>query len=124
MMPLTFTQAAQELGMSERWLRDWLASNPVDAKGVPFYIPMGRRKEFEPADIDRIRAQIRENEKCRLSSTAKAPSGITAEQLGRLAAGKGSVARATPRIATSRRAKLPTSSSGTGKVLSMAREPS
>ena len=59
-MTLTFAEAAKELRMSERWLRGWLASNPVDAKGVPFYIPMGRRKEFEPADIERIRAQILE----------------------------------------------------------------
>ena len=102
-MTLTFAEAARKLRMSERWLRGWLADNPVDAKGMPFYIPMGRKKEFEPADIDRIRAQIRENEKCRLASTAAAPSGITAEQLGRLAEGKSLGARATPRTRTTPR---------------------
>jgi hypothetical protein len=121
---LTFAEAAKELRMSERWLRDWLARNPVDAKGVPLYIPMGRKKEFEPADIDRIRARIRENEQCRLSSTGKAPSGITAAQLGRLAAGKDFVGRAIPRTKTSPRARLPKSKSGTGTVISMVREPS
>ena len=88
-MPMTLDEAAKELKMSERWLRGWLADNPVDAKGVPFYIPMGRRKEFEPSDLERIRAHIRELEQCRLRSTVgpAATSGITAEQLGRLAQG-------------------------------------
>lgn len=124
--PFTFSEAAKQLRMSERWLRDWLAANPVDAKGVPFYIPMGRRKEFEAADIDRIRARIRENEQCRLSSTggSREESGITAAQLGRLAQGRDFVARRGPKTKPPRRLKLPTSSNDTGKVVTLAREQS
>ena len=118
--PFTFSEAAEQLRMSERWLRDWLTANPVDAKGVPFYIPMGRRKEFEPTDIERIRARIRELEQCRLSSTAAGQSGITAEQLGRLATGKGCVVRPAPRTKTPQRARLPGSKSATGTVISLA----
>jgi hypothetical protein len=120
-MPMTLDEAAKELRMSERWLRGWLSDNPVDANGVPFYIPMGRRKEFEPSDIERIRTRIRELEQCRLNFTAakEAPSGITAEQLGRLAQGKDFVARRGPPTKAQPRAKLPTSKAGTGKVITM-----
>jgi hypothetical protein len=120
---LSYAEAAKELGMSVRWLRDWLARYPADAKGVPFYLLMGRKKVFEPADIGRIRAQIRENEKCRLSSTGKGESFITAERLARLATGKGFADRATPRTAIARRARLPKSSGDTGKVLCLDRKP-
>ena len=123
-MTMTFAEAAAELRMSERWLRDWLSHNPMDAKGNPFYIRKGRRKEFEPADIERIHAQLRENEKCRLNSTDAAPSGITAGQLGRLAAGKGCVVRPTPKTKTLQRARSPKSKSDTGTVISKVRPPS
>jgi hypothetical protein len=118
-MPLTLDQAAKELRMSERWLRGWLADNPADARGVPFYIPMGRRKEFEPTDIERIRTRIRELEQCRLSSSVAVPSGITGEQLGRLAAGKGCVVRPILKTKTSRRVRLPASRSDIGTVITM-----
>ena len=122
--PLTLAQAARELRMSERWLRGWLADNPVDAKGLPFYIPMGRRKEFEPSDIDRIRARIRELEQCRLNSTggSQEESGITAAQLGRLAQGKDFVDRRGPKTKPRQRAKLPGSRNDTGKVIIMGLE--
>ncbi|WP_441235613.1 hypothetical protein [Bradyrhizobium sp. 930_D9_N1_4] len=118
--PFTLIEAAGQLGMSERWLRAWLADNPVDAKGVPFYIPMGRRKEFEPSDIERIRTRIRELEQCRLNYTVAVPSGITAEQLARMAVGKGSVVRPTPKTKSAPRARLPRSSADTGKVIDLA----
>ena len=80
----TFTEAADELRVSERWLRYWLAEHPVDAAGVPFYIPMGRRKTFEPSDIDRIRSFIRDLERVRLGPRATAAAG-TARLIGQLA---------------------------------------
>lgn len=121
MSMLTIHDVAKELGMSERWLRGWLAANPMDAKGVPFYTPMGRRKEFIPSDVDRIRSRIRELEQCRLRSTAgqEAPSGITAEQLGRLAQGRDFVDRRGPRTKPQPRAKLPGSKTASGKVITM-----
>ncbi len=120
-MPMMLEEAAKELRMSERWLRGWLADNPVDAKGVPFYIPMGRRKEFEPSDIERIRARIRELEQCRLRSTVaqEAVSGITVEQLARLAQRKDFVDRRGPRIKPQRRVKLPSSKNDSGKVVTL-----
>uniref|UniRef100_UPI0026490BD6 hypothetical protein n=1 Tax=Enterococcus entomosocium TaxID=3034352 RepID=UPI0026490BD6 len=60
---MTLAEAAKELRMSERWFRDWLARNPVDRTGVPFYLAMGRCKRFEAADVDRIKAAIREGER-------------------------------------------------------------
>jgi hypothetical protein len=61
-------EAAAQLRVSKRWLQYWLASHPVDETGTPFYVPMGRSKTFEEADIARIRAFIREEEKRRLSA--------------------------------------------------------
>ena len=63
---LTIKEAAAELLMSQQWLAYWLAEHPVDAAGVPFYVPMGRRKRFEAQDIDRIRAHLRDLEAARL----------------------------------------------------------
>lgn len=110
--------------MSERWLRGWLADNPVDAKGVPFYIPMGRRKEFESADIERIRTHIRELEQCRLSSTVArgATSGITPAQLGRLAQGKDFVVRRGPPTKQRHPVKLQGSRNDTGQVITLDRD--
>ncbi|MFZ2157235.1 MAG: hypothetical protein WAV72_14095 [Bradyrhizobium sp.] len=56
---LTIKEAAAVLRVSTQWLKYWLVENPVDAAGVPFYAPMGRRKKFEPKDIDRILAHKR-----------------------------------------------------------------
>ena len=80
----TFAEAADELRVSPRWLRYWLAEHPVDAAVVPFYVPMGRNKTFEPADIDRIRAHIRDLERVRLGPRATATAG-TARLIGQLA---------------------------------------
>ena len=118
---LTIDEAADELRVSRRWLEIWLAGHPVDAAGTPFYVPMGRRKTFEEADISRIRAVRREEERCRLSSIGAKAAGSTtfAEQLARLAVASSSPAPATPKTKTLRRVRLPKSSPTTGKVLSM-----
>ena len=123
---MTFEQACQELHVKERWLRYWLAAHPVDASGTPFYVPTGRRKTFEPNDIVRIRACLREEEKCRLKSIGvKAPtSTITGALLGRLAADSASVALAKPQKKTSRRVSFPKSKNNTGTVISMVRQQS
>ncbi len=55
---LTLPEAAAELRKTPRWLKDWLAKNPVDETGLPFYVPMGRTLTFDPADIKRIRANF------------------------------------------------------------------
>jgi hypothetical protein len=64
----TLAEAAAELRKSKRWLQEWLSKHPVDETGTPFYVPMGRSKTFEEADISRIRAFMREEERRRLSS--------------------------------------------------------
>src|SRR3954462_3529965 len=122
---LTLVEAAAELRMSKRWLEQWLAKHPVDAAGNPFYVPMGRKKTFEPADITRIRESIRGEERCRLSSIGVTGTyGITAARLARLAADSASAALAKPRTKTSRRVTFPSSKRSTGTVISMVREPS
>src|SRR6266403_3947347 len=95
----TMDEAADELLVSRRWLEYWLADHPVDATGTPFYVPMGRRKTFEQNDIARIRACIREEERCRLSSIGvkAARPTITEELLARLAVASSSPAPAKPR---------------------------
>lgn len=37
---LTLDEAAAELRKTMRWLKEWLAKNPVDEAGVPFYVPI------------------------------------------------------------------------------------
>src|SRR6266702_2658066 len=120
----TIDQAAAELLVSRRWLEYWLADHPVDATGNPFYVPMGRRKTFEQNDIARIRACIREEERCRLSSIGvkAAKPTVTAELLARLAVASSSPAPAKPRTKILRRGRLPRSRPSTGKVISMAQE--
>jgi hypothetical protein len=59
---LTIDEAAAELRKTSRWLKEWLGKHPVDAAGVPFYVPLGRTKTFEAADIARIRAAIETGE--------------------------------------------------------------
>ena len=81
---LTLKEAAAELRVSKRWLEYWLADHPVDAAGVPFYIPMGSRKKFEPADLDRIRSFMRDLERVRLGPRAAAAAG-SARLIGQLA---------------------------------------
>ncbi len=121
---LTFIEAAAALRVSKRWLQYWIAAHPVDAVGNPFYYPKGRNKLFVPADIDRIRTCIREEEKCRLKSLGVVGSGIIAAQLGRLAVDSASEALAKPRTKTLRRVTLPKSKRSTGTVISMDLGPS
>jgi DNA-binding transcriptional MerR regulator len=68
---LTIKEAAAELRVSQQWLNYWLAANPVDTSGVPFYVPMGNRKRFEPRDLDRIRDHLRALEAARLGPSVK-----------------------------------------------------
>src|ERR1035437_3198623 len=65
---LTMPEAAKELRKSRRWLQAWLAVHPSDAAGNPYYAPFGRTKTFDDNDLARIRAAVREEERCRLSS--------------------------------------------------------
>lgn len=116
---ITLVQAAAEIGVSKRWLQYWLAENPVDSAGLPFYVPIGRNKRFDVADVGRIKAAIREGERCRLSSIGVKGSTIAAEQLARLVSDVVITSRFTPRTKTPRRARLPKSSPDTGKVISM-----
>jgi hypothetical protein len=51
---LTVEEAAAELRESRRWLPTWLRTHPVDAKGEPYYTPVGRDKIFHEADVARI----------------------------------------------------------------------
>ncbi|HEY4722213.1 MAG TPA: hypothetical protein VII92_10225, partial [Anaerolineae bacterium] len=44
----------------------WLREHPTDPAGVPFYSPLGRTKTFDDNDLERIRAQAMEDERCRL----------------------------------------------------------
>jgi hypothetical protein len=78
----TLDEAADKLRKTPRWLADWLRSNPVDATGTPFYTPAGRTKTFDDSEIFRIRAALREAERCRLNSlrpaTRKRKTSISA----------------------------------------------
>ena len=117
---LTLAKTAQEIGVSKRWFQYWIAEHPVDQAGIPFYIPVGRNKRFEPSDIGRIKAAIREAERCRLSSIGVAKSGIIPEQLARAAVAKVfGIVPATRQTKTSQRAKFPRLKPPTGKVTSM-----
>jgi hypothetical protein len=117
---LTLNEAAAELRKTERWLKEWLAKNPVDEAGMPFYVPMGRTKTFELADINRIRETIRRGEQCRLKSIGVTASGIIAEQLAQMATDAVFGVPAKPRTKTSPRVRFPRSKSDTGTVISMA----
>jgi hypothetical protein len=121
---ITLTEAARDLCMSERYLRDWLQANPVDRLGNPFYLPKGRQKLFEASDIERIKTAMREGERCRLKSIGVVASGATAELLGQLAADVAFAAHSAPKTKTSRRVRLPRSRKDTGTVISMGRGPS
>jgi hypothetical protein len=81
---LTIKEAAAELRVSKQWLQYWLAANPVDAAGVPFYVPIGIRKRFEPQDLDRIRSYLRDLEAARLGPSIKSKARLVGlmSQLG------------------------------------------
>lgn len=117
---LTLDEAAESLRKTTRWLKSWLAENPVDEAGVPFYVPMGRSKTFDPSDVARIRAHIRRGEQCRLKSIGVEASGIVEAQLARLAVESSFDAHCKPKARTSPRARLPRSKRNTGTVISMA----
>jgi hypothetical protein len=76
-MPLlSLNEAAGELRVSRRWLEYWLAANPVDAAGVPFYVPMGRSKKFASTDIERMLAHMRMLESARLGQSGKSKARL------------------------------------------------
>jgi hypothetical protein len=53
-MLMTLEEAAAELQVTRYWLNKWLRKNP------DCYIPAGRKKRFEVADIERIKERLRE----------------------------------------------------------------
>ncbi len=110
--------------MSKRWLQYWLAENPVDSAGLPFYVPIGRNKRFDVADIGRIKAAIREGERCRLSFHRRKGSTIAAEQLAQLASDAALTCRPDHRRQGHRGAPASDSKPDTGKVISMDPRPS
>ena len=115
----TLDETADELRKTPRWLKDWLAKNPVDESGVPFYVPMGRTKTFEISDIARIRAHIRRGEQCRLKSIGVEASGIVEAQLAQMAVASVLGCPSKPKSKTSPRARLPRLKRNTGTVISM-----
>jgi hypothetical protein len=68
---LTIQEAANDLRVSRRWLEYWLAANPIDVAGVPFYVPMGRSKKFAVTDIERMLSHMRDLEAARLGPSVK-----------------------------------------------------
>jgi hypothetical protein len=121
---ITLVEAAETLCKTPRWLKAWLAENPVDEAGIPFYVPMGRTKIFEISDVARIREHIRRSEQCRLKSIGVEKSGIVEARLALLAVESSFDAHCKPRIKTSQRARLPRSKRNTGTVISMDRRQS
>jgi len=64
-------EAAGRVPCSRRWLQKFLADNPADTGGNPFYFAKGNRKLFTEADIERIRQFTREAVRCQLSSSRR-----------------------------------------------------
>src|SRR5581483_1054098 len=83
---LTLAEAAAELRFSRRRLVDWLKAHPVDGYGQPFYAQLGRVKSFDEHDLGRIREALKEQQKCRSSSSrgrarrSTTSAGSTSEQ--------------------------------------------
>lgn len=67
MATFDMVEAAAQLCVSRRWLQGFLSTNPTDAAGVPFYVPLGNRKKFTDQDIARILKFSRDAEQQRLS---------------------------------------------------------
>jgi hypothetical protein len=59
--------AAERLGVSRRWLREFLRKHPADKAGIPFYVPIGNRKRLTERDLERILEDNRETERALLS---------------------------------------------------------
>jgi hypothetical protein len=60
---MTFTSfpiktAAEKLGVTRRWLMEWLRSHPCDASGCPFYRLAGRAKLFTEGNLGCIYAAL------------------------------------------------------------------
>src|SRR5262249_28152359 len=70
-MSLTYslTEAARRLGISRRWLQNFLRDEPVDKNGSPFYVLFGRRKRFNERDLERIIETLRDQERQKLESS-------------------------------------------------------
>lgn len=51
----SIAEAAAQLGCSVRRLKTWMREHPVDAKGEPFCVSIGRAKSFDQRDIERLR---------------------------------------------------------------------
>lgn len=68
-VPLTYNikDAAERLGVSRRWLREFLREHPADKAGIPFYVPIGNRKRLTERDLERILEENRETERELLS---------------------------------------------------------
>ena len=68
-VPLTYNikDAAGRLGVSGRWLREFLRKHPADKAGIPFYVPIGNRKRLTERDLERILKANREKERDLLS---------------------------------------------------------
>lgn len=49
----TMEEAAALIPASRRWLQKFLADNPADAGGTPFYFEVGNRKMFTDAGTAR-----------------------------------------------------------------------
>ena len=60
--------AAQRLGVSKRWLQQFLRKHPTDKDGIPFYVPIGNRKRFTERDLERVLEMNRNAKKDRLVS--------------------------------------------------------
>src|SRR3954466_5021296 len=61
---IALAEAAAEIGVSRYWLKNWLENHPADGMGMPFYVPIGRRKRFDSSDIDRMKSIIWEQQHC------------------------------------------------------------
>src|SRR6266403_2009172 len=70
---LTLSEAADALHKSKRWLQDWLAKNPTDATGRPFFSQLGRSRVFREADIHRILDATMKAPPCRSNVSRPAP---------------------------------------------------
>jgi len=91
MNPITFNldTAAARIGVTRRWLLEWLWKHPCDANGTPFYRRAGRTKLFTEADCARIVAALPVPEApCRIMPSGAA-TYTSAAHVRRAAQGQG-----------------------------------